>query len=47
MEYYSTMEQRIVDLTPEKVLEAFRKHVDPKRILTAVAGDWDAAAKAK
>ena len=47
MEYYSKMEQRIVELTPEKVVEAFRKHVDPKRILTAVAGDWDAAAKAK
>lgn len=45
MEYYSTLEQRIVDLTPEKVVATFRKHIDPKKILTAVAGDWAAAKK--
>ena len=45
MEYYSKMEQRIVDLTTEKVRDTFRKHIDPKKILTAVAGDWAAAKK--
>lgn len=46
MEYYSKMEQRIIDLTPEKVRDTFRKHIDPKKILIAVAGDWAAAKKA-
>ena len=42
MEYYSIMEQRIGELTPETVLVALKKHIDPERILTVVAGDWDA-----
>ena len=46
MEYYSRMEQRISDLTVEKVSDTFRKHIDPKKILTAVAGDWAAVKKA-
>ena len=45
MEFYSKMEQRIVELTPEKVRDTFRKHIDPKKILTAVAGDWNAVKK--
>ena len=43
MDYYSKMEKRIVELTPETVLEALRKYIDPKHVLTVVAGDWDAA----
>jgi zinc protease len=42
MEFYSQMEQRIVDLTPETVRYTLQKYIDPKRILTVVAGDWDA-----
>lgn len=45
MDYYTTLEQRIADLTPEKVVAALRKHIDPKTMLTAVAGDWAAAKK--
>ncbi len=45
MEFYTKMEQRISDLYPEKIREIFRKHIDPKKILTAVAGDWAAAKK--
>ena len=40
MEFYSVMEQRIVELTPATVREAFRKHIDPGHVLTVVAGDW-------
>ncbi|WP_050986236.1 M16 family metallopeptidase [Schlesneria paludicola] len=46
MDYYVKMEQRIAELTPEKIRDTFRKHIDPKKILTAVAGDWAAAKKA-
>jgi zinc protease len=46
MEFYSIMEQRIVDLTPEKIREIARKHIDPMHVLTVVAGDWVAAKKA-
>ena len=42
MEFYSRMEQRIAELTPDSVRYTFQKHIDPKRILTVVAGDWDA-----
>ena len=45
MEYYSMMESQIADLTPEKIQETLRKHIDPEAILTVVAGDWDAAKK--
>ena len=45
MEFYSKMEKRIVELTPESVLYAFQQHIDPKQILTVVAGDWEATKK--
>lgn len=45
MDFYANQEQRVSDLTIEKVKDAFRKHVDPKTILTVVAGDWAAAKK--
>ncbi|HEY0985300.1 M16 family metallopeptidase [Schlesneria sp.] len=45
MEYYTTLESRISELTPETVLETLKKHIDPKSILTVVAGDWEAAKK--
>lgn len=46
MEFYSRFEQRISELTPETIRDTFRKHIDPKKILTAVAGDWEAAKNA-
>ena len=46
MEFYSKQEQRVVDLTPDQVHGAFKKHIDPKKILTVVAGDWATAKKA-
>jgi zinc protease len=46
MEFYSTQEERVVKLTPDQVRDAFRKHIDPKKILTVVAGDWATAKKA-
>lgn len=46
MDFYSKLEKRISELTPEIVQEALRKYIDPEHILTAVAGDWDAAKKA-
>jgi zinc protease len=45
MEFYAKLEQRITELTPEQVRDTFRKYIDPKKILTAVAGDWDAPKK--
>jgi len=45
MDFYSNLEQQIGDLTTDKVQYALRKHLDVKKILTIVAGDWAAAAK--
>lgn len=45
MSYYTSHEQAIQSLTPEQVNYALRKHIDPAKILTAVAGDWAAAAR--
>ena len=45
MSYYTNHELAIQSLTPEQVNYALRKHIDPAKILTAVAGDWAAAAR--
>ena len=45
MEFYAKQEKAISNLTPEQVKYAFQKHIDAKKILTVVAGDWAAAAK--
>jgi zinc protease len=45
MEFYANQEQSIRDLTPEKIRAVLRKHIDPAKILTVVAGDWAASAK--
>ena len=42
MEHYLIMERRIEELTPETVLAALKKHIHPEKMLTVVAGDWDA-----
>lgn len=40
MSYYTDLEERIRTLTRRDVVEAWRKHVDPKRFFTAIAGDF-------
>jgi len=46
MEYYVAQEQAIRKLTPDDIRAALRRRIDPDSILTVVAGDWAAAAKA-
>jgi len=38
--YYADLEKKIAALTPEQVSEAFRKYIDPKRLVTVRAGDF-------
>ena len=45
MEYYTKQEQAIETLTPAQIRDALQKHFPVKKILTVVAGDWEAAAK--
>lgn len=51
MNYYAELEKKIEALTPGEVSEALRKHLDPKRLVIVVAGDFKSgkkdAAKAK
>jgi zinc protease len=41
--YYADLEKKIAALTPEQVSEAFRKFIDPKRLVTVRAGDFKKA----
>jgi zinc protease len=38
--YAAEMEKRIATLTPEDVTTAFRRHIDPKRLVVVRAGDF-------
>jgi len=38
--HLSDMEKRIASLTPEDVTAAFRKHIDPKKLVIVRAGDF-------
>ena len=40
MDYYTVMEQRIRSLTQDDIAEIWKKHIDPKKFFTAVAGDF-------
>ncbi len=40
MKYYADLENKIKDQTPETVLAALKKYVDPKRLVIVVAGDF-------
>lgn len=40
MQYYADLEAKIASLTPQDVHAALRRHVDPRRIVVAVAGDF-------
>jgi zinc protease len=42
MEYYEKLESTIPEITPDEVREAMRKHIDPKKLYTVVAGDFAA-----
>jgi zinc protease len=45
MAYYSELEKHIEALTPDDVLAALQKYIDPKRLSTVVAGDFKAEEK--
>jgi zinc protease len=38
--YHADQEKKIEALTPEQVAEAFRKHIDPKKLVIVQAGDF-------
>lgn len=44
--WYSDLEQKIRDVTPEAVLEAFRNRIDPERITWVAAGDFTRSGQA-
>ncbi len=44
MKYYAELETRIRAATPKEVDEAFRKYVDPKRMIIVEAGDLEGSA---
>ncbi|MEX0677650.1 MAG: pitrilysin family protein [Pirellulales bacterium] len=46
MAFYGELENRISALSPEQVLEALRKYVDPKRLVVVDAGDFAGKAAA-
>jgi zinc protease len=45
--YYADLEKKIAALTPEQVTEAFRKYIDPKRLVIVRAGDFKKAENGK
>lgn len=47
MKFVADFEERIQKLTVEDVNAALKKHIDPKRLFVVMAGDFDAAVKAK
>ena len=47
MTFYAELEKRINALSPEQVLEALRKYLDPKRLVVVDAGDFAVKAAAK
>lgn len=46
MAFYGELEKRINALSPEQVLEALRKYIDPKRLVVVDAGDFAKEASA-
>jgi zinc protease len=40
MDYYADLEQKMKALTPQQVVDAFRKHLDTKRLIVVTAGDF-------
>jgi zinc protease len=44
MEYHADFEKRIAALTADDVMQAWRRHIDPKRLVVVTAGDFEKAA---
>ncbi len=44
MDYYDQLESSIPKISADEVREAMRRHIDPKKLYTVVAGDFGAAA---
>jgi len=42
MAWQTEQEKRILALTPETVLVALRKHLDPSKLVVVTAGDFEA-----
>ncbi len=47
MQFYADLEQKILSLTPGDVQAAFRRHIDPKRLIVVTAGDFQPGADDK
>jgi zinc protease len=43
MAYYAEVEKKIGSLTTQQVVDALKKHIDPKRLVVVDAGDFSAA----
>lgn len=41
MSFYADLEKQITALTPDQVVEALRKHIDPEKFVLVVAGDFE------
>jgi len=44
MDHHARLDQQIGELTATQVVEALRKHLDPKRLVIGIAGDFSKAA---
>jgi zinc protease len=40
LDYYAKLDRKVADLTPDHVLAAVRKHLEPKRLVIIQAGDF-------
>ncbi len=40
LEWNAALEEKIAQLTPQQILQAMRRHIDPDRISVVVAGDF-------
>jgi predicted Zn-dependent peptidase len=41
MKYYADLEKAVSDLTPDGVITAMRRRIDPKRFYIVTAGDFN------
>src|SRR5690606_1075456 len=41
MEYYAEFEDQVRSLTPDQINESLRKHLDPEKRITILAGDFE------
>ena len=43
MDFYRKLEKQVETLTPQQVVDAFKKHIDPDKMITIWAGDFKKA----